>query len=80
MSGNTSSHGKDSAGNWKPIGSGPFIIWAGAGTTNAPTLEYNTIGFNNSAASTANVYTYDSPTDAWVDKTQTVSGFFGVAV
>ena len=77
MSGNTSGHGKNGSGKWVAMGSAPWVVWTGAGTPNAPTLEYNSVGFNLDGISTAGVYHYNADTDTWTDTTSTVSKFFG---
>lgn len=57
-----------------------FIIWTGAGTTNAPTqsVPMGAIGVNSDGASTGDVYVFDAANATWRDTTQSMAGFFGV--
>lgn len=42
-----------------------IVIWAGSGTTNAPSLGANAVGVNQSGVYTGDVYLYYAATDTW---------------
>jgi hypothetical protein len=56
----------------------PWQVWSGSGSANAPTLSFNTIGFDQGAIGTSLLYSYDSTTDTWTATTQTFNGFIGL--